>query len=430
MKHFSLSGRRVTVLGWARSGRQAARLAAVLGADVFVTDARPEESLDAEARAELAQYAHETGGHTARALKSEIVILSPGVPPEIPFLAGYEGEVWGEIELAYRAMPCPIVAITGTNGKTTTTTLLGEILAAGHRGGKTWVGGNIGRAASSIPLAAGPNDICVLEISSFQLETISTFRPSIAIFLNLRSDHLDRYPSLAAYAAAKERIFMRMEANDTAILNLDDPHTAALAKRLVKPRLVTVSAAGPADWTLDATYDARLLDAVKSPENLLTAVAAARLLGVAPEDLRRSLAEFSGLPHRIERLGALDGVTWYNDSKSTNVHSTEAALKRVTAPIVLILGGRDKGENYLELLPLIREKCRNIIAYGEASARIAEMLPVEVVLHFDDAVRRAHALARPDGAVLLSPACSSYDQFTDYAARGERFRRLFLDGLA
>jgi UDP-N-acetylmuramoylalanine--D-glutamate ligase len=427
MASISLSGSRITILGWARSGRPAARLAASLGAEIFVSEGRRAEQMDAIALEEIAPYAHELGGHTARALEADAIILSPGIPPSSPVLEKFRGEVWSEIELAYRALPCPVVAVTGTNGKTTTTTLLGEILKGGYAGGAVHVGGNIGTAATSLVERAAPGDIVLLEISSFQLETIVKFRPKIAIWLNLRSDHLDRYANLEEYAAAKERVFLNMRGEDTAIINVDDPWSRELADRLKEkaaPGIVTVSSRGPADHTLAAGYDARLLEAVKAPENLLCAVAAAERLGVTREAMARTLANFRGLPHRIEPVGAAAGVTFYNDSKATNVFSVEAALKRLDAPVVLIMGGRDKGEDYREIESLIREKCRAVVAYGEAAARIAEAVTAEIVPRFDDAVFRAYELARPDAAILLSPACSSYDQFSDYAARGERFREL------
>lgn len=425
---FSLADRKVTILGWARSGRAAARLASRLGARVFVSDSRPLAAFDAEARAELDPFAHETGAHSAAALDADILVLSPGIPPEIPLLEGFRGEIWSELELAARVIPAPIIAVTGTNGKTTTTTLLGEILRTAYTEGRTWVGGNIGSAASGFAAEVRPEDRVVLELSSFQLETIHAFRPRVALYLNLRSDHLDRYPDLAAYAAAKDRIFRNMGDGDTAILNLDNGHTRDLAARLRTeksgPRVVTVSAAGPADYTLGPEHGERMLEAVKAPENLLSAVAAADVLGLDPALVRRALENFRGLPHRIEPVGTVEGVTWYNDSKATNVHSVEAALLRVPAPVVLIMGGRDKGEDYAELRSLVAERCRRVIAYGEAGPRIASLLPASVVTSFVDAVAAARASSGGCASVLLSPACSSYDQFRDYVERGDRFREL------
>jgi UDP-N-acetylmuramoylalanine--D-glutamate ligase len=435
----SLAGRRITILGWARSGRPAARLAVSLGAEVFVSEGRRAEQMDAVALEEIAPYEHELGGHTSRALDADAIILSPGIPPSNPILKGFRGELWSEIELAYRTLPCPIVAVTGTNGKTTTTTLLGELLKAGYTKGTVHVGGNIGTAATSLVENASSDDVVVLEVSSFQLETIVKFRPKIAVWLNLRSDHLDRYADLEEYAAAKERIFLNMHPEDVAIVNIDDPWSCALAERLNRgPGVVTVSATGPADYVLESAYDERLLEAVKAPENLLAAVAAAERMGVPREAMAEVFANFRGLPHRIEPVGAAGGVKFYNDSKATNVHSVEAALKRLEAPVVLIMGGRDKGENYREIDALIRDKCRAVVAYGEAAARIAESVcagagaagpsgsttAVEIVPRFDDAVFRAYELAKPDASVLLSPACSSYDQFSDYGARGDRFREV------
>lgn len=221
---------------------------------------------------------------------------------------------------------------------------------------------------------------------------------------------------------------MNMREGDTVILNLDNEHTRDLAARLrvakSGPRVVTVSAAGRADFTLNAAYSDRILEAVKAPENLLSAVATADVLGLDPALVRRVLEDFRGLPHRIEPVGIVEGVTWYNDSKATNVHSVEAALLRVPAPVVLIMGGRDKGEDYAELRALVAARCRTIIAYGEAGPRIASLLPASVVPSFVDAVAAARAASRGCASVLLSPACSSYDQFRDYVERGDRFRAL------
>ncbi len=424
----NLAGQKVTILGWARSGRPAARLAASHGARVFVSETKDRADFEAAALGELEEFDHELGGHTARALESDIIVLSPGIPPSVPILRNYRGRVWSELELGWRALSCRVVAITGTNGKTTTTTLVGEILSAGYAAGRTHVAGNIGRAVSAVASSAQPEDLCVIEISSFQLETIEEFRPEIAVYLNLRSDHLDRYASIEEYAEAKNRIFLNMTPADTAILNVGDAFTAKLADRLAPagPRIVTVAGSGPADFTLTPRYDARLLDAVKAPENLLSAVAVAHQLAIPEPALFEVLDRFTGLPHRIEPVGSIGRVAFYNDSKATNVHSVEAALNRLDPPIVLLMGGRDKGEDYGEILGLVKSRCRSVVAYGEAAERIHGALGGEVVPAFEPAVRRAYELARPDASVLLSPACSSYDQFRDYAHRGESFRGIFV----
>lgn len=422
MKDFSLDGKTVGILGWARSGRAAARLARELGADVFVSESRPLERLEDSARREIVDYEYEAGGHSERIRKTDIVILSPGIPPATPALAGYAGQVWSEIELGYRAMAGRVVAVTGTNGKTTTTALIGEVLKAGYTSGSVYVAGNIGNALCDIVVKVCDEDIVVLELSSFQLETIREFRPDIAVYLNLRSDHLDRYANLDEYARAKERIFMNMRADDVAILNLDDSRLRWLCGKL-KMKVITVAQSGKADYTM-TMLDERLLEAAKAPENLLSALAVADHFGLDRGTTKKALEEFRGLPHRMERLREVGGVTFWNDSKATNVASVEAALRTVPGPIVLILGGRDKNENYQDLMHRIREKCRAVIAYGEASDRIVKMIPAERVERFGDAVARAYELAKPAGHVLLSPACSSYDQFTDYKARGEEFRRI------
>jgi len=420
-----LTGQNVTILGWARSGIAAARLCEKLGAKVFVSEAKPEEALDEKSRIELNHYEHESGNNTKKALSADLIVLSPGIPLSIPILKNYTGRIWSELELAWRSLPCRTVAITGTNGKTTTTTLLGNILSQCYKNGKTYVGGNIGTAASEAALSARPEDLCVLEISSFQLETIEKFRPDIAVFLNLRSDHLDRYSNINEYAEANRRIFMNMQKEDIAVLNIDDEYTAGLADELRNIKVVKVSAQKKADYNLRREFNSQILEAVKAPENLLSAVAVADILGVDFDEMMEVLRKFKGLPHRIEKIGSIGDVVFYDDSKATNVHSVEAALLRLDSPIVLVMGGKDKGEDYSEILDLVRKKCRCVVSYGNAAERIQKILGGEIVFKFDSAVKRAYELAKPDASVILSPACSSYDQFKDYVERGERFKKAF-----
>ncbi|HEX3905012.1 MAG TPA: UDP-N-acetylmuramoyl-L-alanine--D-glutamate ligase, partial [Polyangia bacterium] len=373
-----------------------------------------------------------------------LVILSPGVP-EIPELAAARAagvEITGELELASRFVSATIVAITGTNGKSTVTTLVGEMLrATGH---PTFVGGNLGEPlaeAVGTP-AAEVGGFCVVEVSSFQLETTETFRPRVAVLLNITPDHLDRYAGLEGYAAAKARIFAAQTPDDFAVVNFDDPlavraSAAARARRegfsiveslatgawLGGPLLLKLPGQAPESYPADLPW---LLGQRHNQANALAALLAARLAGAAPAEARAGLLAFRALSHRMELVADADGVAYYDDSKGTNVGAVVAALDGFPRPVVLIAGGRDKGGDYAPLAEALGRVGRAAILIGEAAdkmqAAFAPVLPVERAPTLETAVEAARRWARPGDAVVLSPACSSFDMFRDYAHRAEVFR--------
>ena len=441
----ALFGKKVLVVGLGRSGIAAARLCAARGAQVTVTDSQPAESL-ATALAQLPAAAkQEVGGHRAETfLGADIVVLSPGVPslPEVEAARKRGITVTGELELASWFVDAPIVAITGTNGKSTTTTLCGAILSANGR--PTFVGGNLGvPLAEAVGTPAGDSGgVCVLEVSSFQLETVESFRPQVAVLLNISPDHLDRHGTLEAYAATKARIFAAQTPADFAVINIDDPLVEAAAKG-IRSQCVLIStrralivggwiesdalcvrlAGGPIEY-----YPAHLLGLVgrHNLENALAALVAGRLAGALPAEARHALLAFRPLAHRMELVGELDGVLFYDDSKGTNVGAVVAALDRFPYPVVLIAGGRDKGGSYEPLAQVMKQAGRGAVLIGEAAPKLREALapavPVEIAGSMEEAVAQAATMARSGDAVLLSPACSSFDMFRNYEHRAEAFR--------
>ena len=425
MKKIEWDGQKVTVLGFGKSGQSAAALLVRLGAAVFVSEKRSRSQLPPQDFDELIRYPHELGGHTDAALKADKIILSPGIPSTIQILKDFDGEVWSEIELACRVMDATIVGVTGSNGKTTTVTLLGEILSKHHSKGQTYVVGNIGTPVSHIALQVKKEDVVVIELSSFQLETIQDFRPNIAVWLNLNPNHLDRYSSIEEYKAAKQRIFMNMTSEDTAIINCCDESGSEMADSLsgIKVKRLTADAVRE---ELKALGDDALRE-IKAPENLISALYVSDLLGVARAKSEEAVKQFRSLPHRIEKIGELDGVAFYNDSKATNVAAVRVALDRFSDNVILLLGGKDKGEDYSKLSDLIEKKCRFVIAYGQAASLIAGPISCDVVADLESAVNKAAKKASKGDSILLSPACSSYDQFKNFEERGETFKSLFAD---
>jgi UDP-N-acetylmuramoylalanine--D-glutamate ligase len=445
-----LTGKGVLVVGLARSGVAAARLAAARGARVRATDRRGAGELGA-ATAALAGLgvSFTLGRHQEAEFRSaDLVVVSPGVPLSIPELEAARRAgvpVLAEVELAYRFLPgVPLVAITGTNGKSTTTALAGALFAEERR---TFVGGNLGTPLSELALSGGAVDVAVVELSSFQLEGIDRLRPRVAAVLNVTPDHLDRYAGVDAYAAAKARIVMNQQPGDVAIGNERDPRTLAVAESsrgdvwtfgpgAAAPRSVrddgealhfTRPGSGPERYLVRG----RALRGRHNRENAMAAVACARLLGVPGPAVQRGLDRFPGLPHRLELVAERAGVEWVNDSKATNVDSTAvglAAFPPGRASVVLILGGRGKRAPYAPLLPLLPGRVKAILTIGEDAPAIERQLgptvPTEACGDLARAVSRAAALAGPGDTVLLSPACASYDQFEDYVQRGEAFRAL------
>ena len=442
-----LRGKRVLVVGLGKSGVASALFLKLRGARVTVSDTKTEDELRAEIPVLLDHgITVETGEHGERTFHGQdLIVVSPGVSVDaLPIVqARTSGEpIIGEIELAAQFLPGRIVAITGSNGKTTTTTLTGEILTAG--GLPTLVGGNIGTPAISLVERAKPDHIIVLEVSSFQLETIQTFRPKMAVILNITPDHLDRHRTFAAYAGAKARIFENQQADDFAVLNADDPNCVALAEGIrahicwISRKKEVQQGASVQDGRIgfrDAGGKREIMLVSEIPlkgahnlENVLAAICAGALMGVKPEHIRRAVQQFKAVEHRLEYVATIRGVDYYNDSKATNVDATIKALESFPANIHLILGGKDKGSDYTVLNDLLRERVKRVYTIGAAAEKIeshikgaAEIVPAETL---DDAVHRAAAVAQAGDVVLLAPACASFDQFDNYEHRGRVFKEV------
>ena len=433
---------RVVVVGAARSGIAAAALAARKGARVTLTEMR--ETFDAADRLQAEGVVLELGGHKAETLASaDLIVTSPGVPTEQPVFDAARArgvETIGELEFAWRWVTGRVIAITGTKGKSTTTTLIGRMLEAA--GMKVMVGGNIGTPLSAQVESATADTIHVVETSSFQLETTTTFRPWIAVWLNFADDHLDRHPTVAAYAAAKARIFSNQEANDLAVLNADDPAVLEHARAAAARRVVFSLEGGVGDgFVVDGDWIVRRtgteverlipLDAVELTgrhmlNNVLAAAAATHAAGVRPDAMVTALRGFHGLPHVMEPVAEVGGVRFVNDSKATNVEAARRSIESFEGGVVAIVGGRYKGGDFRELGEPLATRGRAVIAIGEAAPRVrkalADIVPVIEASSMRDAVERGYEVARPDGIVLLAPACSSFDWFRDYAQRGEVFK--------
>jgi UDP-N-acetylmuramoylalanine--D-glutamate ligase len=436
-----LSGRRVLVVGLGVSGRAAARFLSQRGASLMMTDREANIPRDGLPPGEL-----HLGGEDAAWLKDvELAVVGPGVSPDSILMrqarkAGLA--VVGEVELAARFLTAPIIAITGTNGKSTVTTMVGQMLRAA--GLRPFVGGNLG---TPLVEAVGSNcDAVVAEISSFQLETIEHFRPSVAVYLNLAEDHLDRYRTIREYGEAKARLFENQLSVDWAVLNRDDPNVWALASRL-KSRVMSFGFTSPnglpaisADGSFihfetETERSAATVSLERFPlpgchnvANAMAAAGAAFAFGVGTEAIERSLSGYYGLPHRLELVRNKDGVTFIDDSKATNVASAVEALRAVRPPIVLIAGGTDKGGAYTPLRAMLAEKVKLAILIGAARFKMNEALdgaaPIELRATLAEAIREAAKSAAPGDSVLLAPACSSFDQFRNYAERGNLFKAL------
>jgi UDP-N-acetylmuramoylalanine--D-glutamate ligase len=430
------------VVGAARSGIAAAELLARRGATVILTETRG--AIDAEDRLRAAGVALELGGHRAATLaNADLIVVSPGVPLDQPaFEDAHSNDVEciGELELASRWVQGRIVAITGTKGKSTTTTLVGRVLAsAGHR---TVVGGNIGVPLSAQVDESTPDTIHVVEASSFQLETTTTFHPWIAAWLNFADDHLDRHPTVDAYARAKARVFANQTADDWAVLNADDAvvvmQGASTAARRVRFSLDGTIADGfliDGDWIVRRTgTDVERLIPLSAVEltgrhmlnNVLATAAITYVAGVEPDHMVEALRGFRGLEHVMEPVAEIDGVLFVNDSKATNVEAAQRSIESFDRRVVAIVGGRYKGGDFSELAPPVVAHEGRVIAIGEAEPLVRQVLsrvvPVMTATSMREAVERGYDAAKPDGVVLLAPACSSFDWFRDYAERGRVFK--------
>jgi UDP-N-acetylmuramoylalanine--D-glutamate ligase len=444
-----LKGKKVLVVGLGKSGLAAALFLRHQGAQVTVSDVRSAESLAKEIPALLEEgIMVEAGGHGLLTFRrQDLIVVSPGVPldtPELVQVRKFGLPIIGELELAARFLKGKILAITGSNGKTTTTALAGEILK--EAGLPTLVGGNIGVPVVSLIEESTPGTWSVLEVSSFQLESTEQFHPSIAVILNITPDHLDRHGSFENYARAKERIFAAQDKTDCVVLNADNARAAEAASRSVA-RVHWFSLehrVRQGAWVENGYVVFRhspegeveqVMPLSKIPlkgehnvENVLAAVCAARLADVPVEPIRRAIEKFQAVEHRLEYVATVQGVEFYNDSKATNVDATAKALAAFSSGIHLILGGKDKGSDYTQLTQLLRERVRAVYTIGSAAAKIESQLRGVVSMHSCEtlaaAVDAAATAARSGEVVLLAPACSSFDQFESYEHRGRVFKEL------
>jgi UDP-N-acetylmuramoylalanine--D-glutamate ligase len=444
---FTVAGRRVVVVGAARSGIAAAQLLARRGARVMLTESRT--SFDEAAQLRAGGIELELGGHRADTLAAaDLIVTSPGVALEQPvFEAARRAgvETIGELELAWRWLNGPVIAITGTKGKSTTTTLVGRMLSAAGR--EVLVGGNIGVPLSAQVDASTAQTIHVVEASSFQLETTTTFKPWIALWLNFADDHLDRHPTVAAYAAAKARVFARQTADDWAVVNADDATVMAMSSGIAARR-VQFSPAGQAssDFVADGDWIVRRTRAGSEPliptaaveltgrhmlHNVIAAAAVASIAGVPAASMVAALKGFRGLEHVMEPVAEIRGVRFVNDSKATNVEAARRSIESFDSGVVAIIGGRFKGGNLGELRDALIARGRAVVAIGEAAPLVRDALsgavPVVDAASMAEAIERGYAAAGPDGVVLLAPACASFDWFRDYAERGRAFKEAVLE---
>ncbi len=442
-----LRGKKVLVVGLGKSGGAASRLLLRNGAIVTATDSNPAEKLSDEARGLSGLGVKlEAGFHrTESFISSDLIILSPGVPKEIKPLATAKARgirIISEIELACRFINTPVIAITGSNGKSTTTTLICEILRT--RGDVVFAGGNIGTPLCDYVLAGNIADWVVAEISSFQLETIEEFRPKISVLLNISPDHLDRYHNISEYAEAKFRIFENQGKGDTAIINGDEPWCPELSGRIKcdvvlfsRQKKITNGIYTEDGWIISDMEGARFrvceisslgIKGVHNLENAMASVAAGILAGCNRHVIETALKKFTGLEHRLEFVREINGVRYINDSKGTNVGAVIKSIESFNEPLLLIAGGRDKGSDFSPLGPLIKERVKRLILIGEARDKIAEtagsMTETSFASSLQEAVSIAHREAVKGDIVLLSPACASFDMFKNFEDRGNKFKEI------
>jgi len=433
------SGKKVTIVGLARSGAAAARALNALGAIVTVTDKKPLDQLAALITSLGSGIAVEAGGHPERIfVEADLIVLSPGVPKIAPVLQAQRHgvKVISELELAWLLSDAPYVGITGTNGKSTVTTLVGLMLAKAKK--KVLVAGNIGNALTEEVTHLTGKDWIVAELSSFQLEDIETFRPRIAAILNVTQDHLDRYHSLEEYGEAKARIFMNQQQEDYLVLNFDDPIVKSYTRRTAAT-VIPFSRQlrfNPGACVLDGhlmfngrrviAVDELKISGVHNLENALAATALSILAGADVRSVAAVLRTFPGLEHRLEFVRTKDGVSYMNDSKGTNVGAVIKSVEGFTQPVILIAGGLDKGSDFSPLYDLFKRKVKLLILIGKAADKMAKALgrATETVLapSLREAVRLASTRAGHGDVVLLSPACASFDMFKDFEDRGRQFK--------
>jgi len=444
-----LRGKKVLVVGLGKSGLAAALFLRRRGAQVTVSDVRSAEALAKDIPALLDEgIMVETGGHGLLTFRrQDLIVVSPGVPlntPELAQVKSFGLPVIGELELAARFLKGKTLAITGSNGKTTTTALVGEILE--KAGLPTLVGGNIGVPVVALIDQSTDETWSVLEVSSFQLESTERFHPKIAVILNITPDHLDRHGSFENYALAKERIFAAQHEDDAVVLNADNARAAqAAARSVAKVYFFSLEhSVLQGAWVEEGFVVYRPgkdqpiekimplsgipLKGAHNVENVLAAVCAARLAGASAEQIRAAVESFQAVEHRLEYVATINGVEFYNDSKATNVDATLKAVASFSKGIHLILGGKDKNSDYSQLAQLLRERARAIYTIGSAAAKIESQLrgvvPILACETLENAVSAAGSAARPGEVVLLAPACSSFDQFENYEQRGKVFKEL------
>lgn len=444
----TLSGAKITVLGAARSGIDAALLLKEAGAKVFLSEkASQDEKRNELQRLESEQIDFEFGGHTEHIFDADAFVVSPGIPVSHPLLQEAKSrqiDVLGELEVASWFCKGKIVAITGSNGKTTATSMLGEMVK--KSGQSCIVAGNIGTTFSSQVNRIGEDGIAVLEVSNFQLETIREFHPDVAVLLNLTPDHIDRHGTFAEYIRMKARLFENQNTTDMAIFNGDDSEVAWLVPTIKSQPLAfqfqdpnTDGAYVDRGW-LTIRWKNRSVPVlhqddmgIPGPHNVangLAAAMAATCLGVSAESIGDALKSFQGLPHRLELVREINHVQWYNDSKATNTDSLQCALSSFRNPIILIAGGRDKDSDFSVLKSMIQSKVRRVILIGEAADKMeAAWQGATELVHSDslhDAVNHANKIARSDDVVLLSPGCASFDMFLNFEDRGDQFKRMVM----
>jgi UDP-N-acetylmuramoylalanine--D-glutamate ligase len=438
----ALKGKKVVVVGLGRSGVAAAKLLIEKGAEVWVTDRRSSKELAYEMK-ELKDWPVRfvLEDHSASIFSgAALTVVSPGVPTASIETGGTP--VIGETELAFRYLSAPMIAITGTNGKSTTSALLGHILKTWDK--RVFVGGNLGIPLCEAARSKKPWEWIVAEISSFQLETIETFRPRIAVLLNITPNHLDRYPHFRGYICTKLRIFERQTQNDRAVVNFDDeiirsylstirPGIVGFSRKERPPKGVWLDG----DRLISDLGGSReivrrnkiLLRGEHNLENVMAAAAAAQLAGCPEEFIRKALSHFSGLEHRLEVVRVHQGVLYVNDSKATTVSATASALESFEEPVILIAGGQDKGMDFSLLKPVISRKVRDVILIGEAREKIRKALeddhvPIHEAASLNEAVKAAATLATAGQVVLMAPGCASFDMFRDFEERGQQFKAL------
>ena len=440
----NLTGKKIVVIGMGRTGIAVAMFLGKQGAKVIVTDEQPIDKWGKEFEQIATEKWLEIGDYNTRILTGAcIVVPSPGVPPGNDLLVEALKKnipVISEIEIAYRFLKVPVIAVTGTNGKTTTTTLLGEILQ--YSGKKTFVGGNIGNPLIEYVEGSQNDDFIVAEISSFQLQWIEKFRPFIAVLLNITCDHINYHGSFAEYRRIKTRVFANQTKADFAILNAADPEQEEM-DRIINAQVIKFSSKRVLQKGIfikknkivlripganEEQYPLSIINlpGLHNAENVMAAIMAARLCGCSQENIIAAVAAFRGLPHRIEFVGEKNSIKFYDDSKGTNVGSVARALETFDKPVILLLGGRDKDGDFETLKPLLAAKAKKLILFGEARNRIASLIgkdmPALKKAKLREAVESAYKNAQPGDIILLSPGCASFDEFANYKERGNFFK--------